>query len=271
MRFFSRFWHDVLRRPYKLHRYTDQGQGKVVVLLHGLGRTGQTWRHLVRLFDLHEYRVVAFDLLGFGKSPKPEVAYTVDDHARAVIASIEKLHAGKPIVLAGHSMGCLIAVRVARLRPKLVKRLILFEMPLYAGLPDKRRYRLRLNFYRGLYKRVIAYQPVFEPNAARPAQRWAGKIMGFTVSAETWPAFVKSLENTILNQTTTEDIKKLVMPTEVIYGSRDRIVIRGKTKELFGEDVAHVTDFTIRANHSISEKSSQFLAGRIKQAFEAQP
>jgi pimeloyl-ACP methyl ester carboxylesterase len=264
MGFFDRFWHERLGRPYKLYRRVDGGKGRPVVLLHGIGRSGKVWRRVVDGLQFFPYRVVVFDLLGFGESPKPKhVTYTVDDHAAAVIAAIERLHLKEPAVLAGHSMGCLVAVRVARLRPDLVEHLVLYEMPLYEGLPEKRSYQVRQNFYFRIYQRMVKYQPAFDAEHMGRLEQLLSRVAGFTVSRETWPAFVKSLENTIMKQTAAEDIKELRVPMDVIYGSRDMLVIRGKAKEIFGEDKTNITDHTIRASHVISEEAAKFIVQRI--------
>jgi cis-3-alkyl-4-acyloxetan-2-one decarboxylase len=263
-RLFDGFWHGFLRRPYRLVRALDAGQGQPVVLLHGIGRVGQTWQYVTELLAGKPYRVVAFDLLGFGASPKPDhLAYTVDDHAKAVIAGIERLQAGQPVVLVGHSMGCLVAVRVARLRPDLVRHLVLYQMPLYKGLPETRRYRAQLNLYYRFYNRILQFQPSFDPVNARLIERWARRIAGFEVSRETWQPFVKSLEHTIMNQTAADDIKHIAAPMDVIYGTRDVLVIRGKVERIFGEDSNRITAHTIRERHIISTKASRFIVERI--------
>lgn len=260
----DRFWHATLKRPYKLAKVTDIGSGTPLVLLHGIGRTGQVWQHVAEQLIDRQQRVVAFDLLGFGASPKPAwVNYDIDDHAKAVIASIESLKAGEPVIVVGHSMGCLVAVRVARLRPDLVRHLVLYEMPLYEGLPNKRHYRLRTDLYFRIYKRVIKYQPTFDIKTARLAERLAGRVVGFEVTRQSWPAFTKSLQNTIMKQTAADDIKKLAMPMDVIYGSFDMLVIRGKTHKVFGINNEKITSHTIRARHSISIKASKFIVQRV--------
>ncbi len=261
---FDKFWHKTLRRPYRLAKPLDTGVGQPVVLLHGIGRTGQTWQHITELLAGKPYRLVAFDLLGFGASPKPAwPPYDVDDHARAIIASIEKLHLDQPAILVGHSMGCLVAVRLARLRPDLVRHLVLYEMPLYEGLPEKRRYRAQLSIYNRLYARILRFQPSFDPANARLAERLARRIVGFEVDRATWQPFVKSLEHTIMRQTAADDIKQIDVPMDVIYGSYDMLVIRGKLQHIFGEDSDNVTAHKIRERHVISTKASRFIVERI--------
>jgi pimeloyl-ACP methyl ester carboxylesterase len=262
----NKFWHKLLRRPYKLSKAFDVGAGTPVVMLHGIGRTGQVWQHVMELLAPLPLRVIAFDLLGFGGSPKPEWAkYDIDDHARAVIASIKRERFGQPAVLVGHSMGSLVAVRIARLRPDLVRHLVLYEMPLYEGLPEKRIYRLRTDLYFRFYRRVMKFQPVFNEENARLADRLAQRVAGLEVTPETWTPFIRSLENTIMKQTTAQDIKKLDIAADVIYGSFDMLVIRGKPQLFFGKGTKFMAH-TIRARHVISVKASRFIVERIEVA-----
>ena len=272
VRFLDRFWHRTLGRPYHLARPIDSGAGPAVVLLHGIGRTGQTWQRVVDGLAGMPCRLVAFDLLGFGASPKPDwPEYDIDDHAAAVIASLDKLRSAGPAILVGHSMGCLVSVRVARRRPDLVKHLVLYEMPLYEGLPDKRRYRLRLNLYGRFYRHILRYQPTFDAETARLTEKIARKVAGFEVTPETWQPFVKSLEHSIMQQTAADDIKHLEMPMEVIYGTYDMFVIRGRPQQFFGTDAANITAHTIRERHVISERASRFLVERVTAALQAAP
>ncbi len=267
-RFFDQFWHKSLGRPYELVREVDIGDGTPVILLHGLGSSANIWQNVIARINKNRFHIIAYDLLGFGKSPKPDwLEYDVDDHVRALAHSINKLRLAEPAIIVGHSMGCLVAVRLARLYPNLVKQLILYEMPLYEGLPEKRMYRLRLKLYRAIYKRIIEFDPIYTPVEAKFIQKMGERITGFTVTEQTWLPFVRSLENTIMHQTADEDIKLIESPVEVIYGFRDMFVIRGEPVSIFGEDIgAKITSFTINATHHISISSSKFLCERIVEA-----
>ncbi len=213
------------------------------------------------------HSTIAFDLLGFGDSPKPEwPRYSIDDHARQVIAAIKRQAYGQPVILVGHSMGALVALRVARLQPKLVHHVVLYEMPLYEGLPDKRTYKARLAVYFKFYEWVIKQQPSFGEAKQRFSERLGSRIAGLEMTPETWGPFIKSLENTIMRQTAADDIKQLRMPADVIYGSRDMFVIRGKVTTIFGSDATHITGHTIRARHRITLKAARFIAERIAAA-----
>jgi pimeloyl-ACP methyl ester carboxylesterase len=259
-------WHKFLRRPYRLATPVNAGNGAPVILLHGVASSSVSWSRTIEYLTEIPARIVAIDLLGFGESPKPEESdYDIQTHAKAVIRAIERLHLSEPSVLVGHSMGCLVAVHVAKLRPDLVKKMILYEIPLYEGLPAKRRYNLRRDLYYAMYRRIVRY-PNYSPANVRALQKIVVRVMGFEVTRETWNSFVRSLKNTVMAQTTLEDMKVLKTPTEIIYGSLDMVVIRGKPKNFFGTNAEHISARSIREVHGISPRASMFLAGRIAEA-----
>jgi pimeloyl-ACP methyl ester carboxylesterase len=265
---FDHFWHRTLHRPYRLALSLDQGAGTPVILLHGIGASGKIWSHVADLLARQPYRVVAPDLLGFGASPKPEwLDYSVDDHARMIIAVIERRHFRQPVVLVGHSMGCLVAVRVARLRPHLVKHLILYEMPLYMDLPDIRRYTVRRDLYFKIYKLIIQ-SPEIALSTERTLRKTIARLAGLEIDKTIWHPFIKSLEYTIMRQTTLQDINQLQLPMDVIYGSLDMVVIRGKPRRIFGKQSTHITTHTITQLHGVSRSASRFIAKRIVAAVE---
>jgi hypothetical protein len=115
---------------------------------------------------------------------------------------------------------------------------------------------------------MISYQPDFDAETRRRTEKLARRIAGFEVERDTWRPFTKSLANTIMRQTTAEDIKNLDMPMDVIYGTYDMFVIRGKPQHIFGEDSKQVTVHTIRERHVISVRASHFIVERVTAALQ---
>ena len=110
--------------------------GRTVVLLHGRNFPSSYWEPTIKALTEAGYRVVAPDQIGFGKSSKPTFAYSFDDMARATIALLDSLHVDR-FDLVGHSMGGMLAVRLARAYGSRIDHLVLYS-PI--GLEDYRFY-----------------------------------------------------------------------------------------------------------------------------------
>jgi pimeloyl-ACP methyl ester carboxylesterase len=110
--------------------------GRTVVLLHGRNFPASYWEPTIKALTEAGYRVVAPDQIGFGKSSKPTFAYSFDDMARATIALIDSLHVDR-FDMVGHSMGGMLAVRLARAYGSRIDHLVLYS-PI--GLEDYRLY-----------------------------------------------------------------------------------------------------------------------------------
>ena len=110
--------------------------GRTVVLLHGRNFPSSYWEPAVKALSEAGYRVVAPDQIGFGKSSKPTFAYSFDAMARATIALLDSLHVDR-FDLVGHSMGGMLAVRLARAYGPRIDHLVLYS-PI--GLEDYRLY-----------------------------------------------------------------------------------------------------------------------------------
>jgi pimeloyl-ACP methyl ester carboxylesterase len=110
--------------------------GRTVVLLHGRNFPSSYWEPTIEALTEAGYRVVAPDQIGFGKSSKPTFAYSFDAMARATIALTDSLNVDR-FDLVGHSMGGMLAVRLARAYGPRIDHLVLYS-PI--GLEDYRFY-----------------------------------------------------------------------------------------------------------------------------------
>jgi pimeloyl-ACP methyl ester carboxylesterase len=105
--------------------YMEQGPADAPVLLfiHGLGSYSPAWKK--QLAELSKnYRCIAIDLPGYGKSTKGEYEGGMAFNAKLVLLMADKLGL-KQFTLIGHSMGGQIAITAALLAPERISRLIL--------------------------------------------------------------------------------------------------------------------------------------------------
>ena len=125
-----------LRLAYMDAPPVGSSTGRTVVLLHGRNFPSSYWEATIKALTVAGYRVVAPDQIGFGKSSKPGFAYSFDAMARVTIALIDSLGIAR-FDLVGHSMGGMLAVRLARAYGARIDHLILYS-PI--GLEDYRFY-----------------------------------------------------------------------------------------------------------------------------------
>src|SRR5207244_4822582 len=119
-----------------------------VLALHGLGVAGNIWQSFARRLLPH-LAAVAPDLRGHGQSDAPPSGYAPTDYANDLLQLIQtelQDHGPAPVPVIGHSLGALVAMSTAELRPDLVSWLVLLDPPLDPDLPNSEVpsvYRLR--------------------------------------------------------------------------------------------------------------------------------
>jgi pimeloyl-ACP methyl ester carboxylesterase len=113
-----------------------QPNGRTAVLLHGRNFPSSYWEPVIKKLADAGFRVIVPDQIGFGKSSKPAGELHFDTLARNTVALLDHLHIAKADIVA-HSMGGMLAVRIARAYPDRVAHLVL-TAPI--GLEDYRQY-----------------------------------------------------------------------------------------------------------------------------------
>lgn len=120
-----------------LHIGMDTGSGKPLVLLHGIESSSAYWRGVVPALAEH-HRVIAIDLLGFGKSPKPlNVAYSLQDQVDWIKRTLNLIGVDR-FDVAGHSLGSLVALALAADSPKRVNSLTMLSPVLVPSAHDSK-------------------------------------------------------------------------------------------------------------------------------------
>jgi 3-oxoadipate enol-lactonase len=103
--------------------YEALGQGPPLLFIHGLGASTDTWTFQKDVFA-SEYRVIAVDLRGHGRSSKPPGPYSIRQMAEDAAALLAALACG-PACVVGHSLGGAVAVELALRSPDQVRALVL--------------------------------------------------------------------------------------------------------------------------------------------------
>lgn len=211
--------------------------GKTVMIFHGNNFAGFYFGNIIDALRKEGFRVVVTDQIGYGRSSKPIIPYSLNDMARNSRAVLQSLKIDKAMII-GHSMGGMLAARFAALYPDVAERVVIYN-PI--GLTDTRAGRAPGNVDEQ-YKSALGatYQSVraslMRYVAHNPAawndefERYARIRYSWTLGAD-WPrlAMVQTLtSNVIGSDPVVYDWPHIKAPTLAFGGAED--VLPGSAK-----------------------------------------
>jgi pimeloyl-ACP methyl ester carboxylesterase len=205
-----------------------QPNGRTVVLLHGRNFPSSYWAPVIKTLNEAGYRVVVPDQIGFGKSSKPAGDLHFDTLARNTITLLDHLRIARADIVA-HSMGGMLAVRIARAYPDRIQHLVL-TAPI--GLEDYRLYvpptptekilehedRLTAEAYRRQLE--TNYSLKLPPDEVTPFIDARFNIKGSSEYPRWLRAFVSSSQM-IYREPVVHEIPLITQPTLFIMGADD--------------------------------------------------
>ncbi len=117
-------------RGEKMH-YVDVGEGNPVLFIHGNPTSSYIWRNIIPGI---QGRRIALDLIGMGKSSKPDIDYTFEQHYQFVEEFIMNLDL-KDIHLVVHDWGAALGFEYAKNNPERIRKITFME-PLLFPIPS---------------------------------------------------------------------------------------------------------------------------------------
>ena len=208
-----------------------------LIFLPGLACPGSVWDHVVARFEVG-YRCHVVTLAGFGGKPPVRTEHFLDDMADAVIAYVREQKLDKPVFV-GHSLGGLLAMKVALKAPELPGRLVLVDsLPFLAaimgpGIDDAEAARPVADAYR---QTLAAMTPA---QFAAGQQEFVGTMVtspekAAEIAAETSksdPATTGQAMGELLLTDLRPDLGKIQCPT-LVLGALGQAVAQGMPREV---------------------------------------
>jgi pimeloyl-ACP methyl ester carboxylesterase len=202
------------------------GAGPALVFLPGVGGTTRYWESRVAPLA-RGHRLILVDLLGFGKSPKPWIRYTLDRH----VAELRRvLGERESFTLVGHSFGAVAAVAYAARYPEQVEGLVLFSLPCFGGLDQAIRYYRR----RGGPDRWLMTNVVLAAVTCVVTRRILGRLMprllpdmprevAEDLVQHTWLSSTSTIWEGVYRHDVAQDADRLPkkLPVLCLHGDRD--------------------------------------------------
>ena len=255
--------HRYLKIPYTLHvRYHQRPRSakQTILFIHGIGSTGDHWKEVIERMPKN-VRIISIDLLGFGNSPAPKWAvYSSKTQARAVLATILKLGFRTRLIVVGHSLGALVAIEMTKRYPLLIDRLILCSPPLYtreeSRFPNSENLLIRM--YNEVQKRPEQFVQLSDFGFRYGLLRGEQYLTNTNVDS-----YVATLGAAIVDQTSFEDAKKLKVPTLIIRGKLDPLVI-GRNFTKLEKANPNIAVKSILAGHDIRGKFVGAVVSALK-------
>jgi pimeloyl-ACP methyl ester carboxylesterase len=159
---------DIITNGIRMH-YVTQGEGPLVVLLHGFPEFWYSWRYQIPFLAGHGYMVVAPDLRGYNETDKPSKGYNVSTLLRDIVGLIKGLERDKAIIV-GHDWGGALAWAFAARYPQMTERLIVLNAPHPAAFARELRTwrQLRKSWYMFFFQLPWLPEYVLGRNHATP-------------------------------------------------------------------------------------------------------
>lgn len=196
--------------------YEIEGEGQVLLMLHGWGSNLQAFQCLVPALA-EKYQVVRLDFPGFGKSsPVPRV-FSVDDYVDITVKFIQQLGLSK-LSLAGHSFGGRVIIKLNSREnlPFAIEKNILMDS---AGIlpPKTLKKTVRQKVFK-LGKRVLSLPPV---KAAFPEalDKFRAHFGSADYNAAT--GFLRDTMVKVINEDLQPYLSGIQRPTLLIWGDQD--------------------------------------------------
>lgn len=141
-------YYTATEAPWRREDTTSSENLETLVFLHGFGggSSAYEWSKVYPAFAA-EYRIVAPDLIGWGRSEHPARNYKIEDYLTTITEFLEQTCSG-PVTVIASSLTAAFTIRAAIARPELFKSLILTTP---AGLSD-----FGENYTRSLFAQVIS-------------------------------------------------------------------------------------------------------------------
>ena len=204
--------------------------GHTVVVFHGNNFAGFYFGNVIDALRQEGFRVVVPDQIGYGRSSKPIIPYSLNDFARNTRAILQRLKIEKVMVI-GHSMGGMLAARFATQYPGVTERVVIYN-PI--GLSDGRftqpessvdeNYKRALGAtYQSIRSSLMRYVAHNEKAWTSEFEKYARIRYSWTLGAD-WPrlAMVQTLVSQVIyNDPVVYDWTNIKAPTLAFGGAED--------------------------------------------------
>ncbi len=210
--------------------YAEEGSGeKTLLFIHGLSSTLDAWKKNIQgLKD--DYRCIAVDLPGYGKSSRNSTNYSLSDYGGMLQEFIEKKDL-KNVILVGHSMGGQIAMHTVLNYPEDFKKLVLIAPAGIETFTEQEATLMKASYTPVMVvnttnEQILANYKLNFFEFPEDAQQMVDDRIRIK-SAQDFPAYAEVVVNNIhamLDEPVIDRIKEINIPVLMIWGANDMLI-----------------------------------------------
>ncbi|PTX44521.1 pimeloyl-ACP methyl ester carboxylesterase [Christiangramia gaetbulicola] len=210
--------------------YADEGSGEETLLfVHGLSSNLDSWKKNIAGLS-SDYRCIAIDLPGYGKSSRSKTDYSLSEYAGILNEIVEKMDL-KNVVLAGHSMGGQIAMHSVLKYPETYKKLVLIAPAGIETFTAQEATIMKASYTPAMLvgasdEQVLANYKMNFYSFPEDAQAMVDDRIAMK-SAEDFQDYAETVVNNIhamLEEPVIDEIGKIEIPVLMIFGKNDMLI-----------------------------------------------
>jgi pimeloyl-ACP methyl ester carboxylesterase len=240
----------------KMH-IAEQGEGPLVILVHGFPELWYNWRHALPALAAAGYHAVAPDMRGYGQTDAPP---NIEDYTQLQFVGdmVGLVHAlgYEQAVIAGHDWGSPVASNSANMRPDIFRAVILLSVPFgvraEGGVKPTEGMRLRtppgLQFYQTYFQTPGVAEKEFEADPKRTLRMLLYSASGSIPKEHKWRFMFGANEKALDGCTDPKQLPAWLKPEDLDYYAKEysRTGFGGGLNWYRGQDITfHETSFLI--------------------------
>lgn len=210
--------------------YTDEGSGdKTLVFVHGLSSNLDSWKKNLQGLT-GNYRCIAIDLPGYGKSSRSKTDYSLAEYAKVLNDLVDKMELSN-VVLIGHSMGGQIATHSVLKYPQTYQKLILIAPAGIETFTEQEAAVMKSAYTPAMVvntsdEQVLANYKLNFYSFPDEAQSMVDDRIAMK-EAEDFPDYAETVVNNIhamLEEPVIDEIQNIEIPVLMIFGKDDMLI-----------------------------------------------
>lgn len=280
---------DQIEYPYEVHKqmlsnnievaYMDEGKANQTILfIHGLGSYASAWKKTIEGLKSN-YRCIAIDLPGYGRSSKGNYPCSMSFYATIVHELLDSLSLDQ-VILAGHSMGGQISIVASLKKPERVQKLMLVSP---AGIEtftegEKDWFRTAISAKGVMLTPLNSIEENLGHNFykfPKDAEYMIKDRYAMTGCGDDFLWYCKAIERSIqgmVNEPVIRDLSKLNVPTLLVFGESDKLIpnryLHGGSTRNIGEkaerNIQHSQLVMVKkAGHFVMFEKAELVNGRM--------